>query len=31
MPGTAHLPNMERPEDFNRIVLGFLDELDRGA
>ena len=27
MPGTAHLPNMERPEDFNRIVLGFLDEL----
>ena len=28
MPGTAHLPNMERPEDFNRIVLGFLDELD---
>ncbi len=28
MPGTAHLPNMERPEEFNRIVLGFLDELD---
>jgi pimeloyl-ACP methyl ester carboxylesterase len=28
MRGTAHLPNMERPEDFNRIVLGFLDELD---
>ena len=28
MPGTAHLPNMERPEDFNRIVLGFLEELD---
>ncbi len=28
MPETAHLPNMEQPEDFNRIVLGFLDELD---
>jgi 2-hydroxy-6-oxonona-2,4-dienedioate hydrolase len=28
MPGTAHLPNFERPDDFNRIVLGFLDELD---
>ncbi len=24
MPGTAHLPNMERPEEFNRIVLDFL-------
>jgi 3-oxoadipate enol-lactonase len=22
--GTAHLPNLERPGDFNRIVLGFL-------
>ncbi len=30
MPGTAHLPNMERPEDFNRIVLGFLDGLYEG-
>ena len=28
MPGTTHLPNMERPEDFDRIVLGFLGELD---
>lgn len=25
MSGTAHLPNMERPEEFNRIVLEFLD------
>ncbi len=25
MPETAHLPNMERPEEFNGIVLGFLD------
>ncbi|HET7270663.1 MAG TPA: alpha/beta hydrolase, partial [Rubrobacter sp.] len=24
MPGTAHLPSMERPEEFNRIVLDFL-------
>jgi pimeloyl-ACP methyl ester carboxylesterase len=28
MPGTAHLPSMERPGDFNRIVLEFLEELD---
>ena len=25
MPDTAHLPNMERPEEFNRIVLEYLD------
>jgi pimeloyl-ACP methyl ester carboxylesterase len=25
MPGVAHLPNMERPEEFNRIVLDFLE------
>lgn len=24
MPGTAHLPPMEKPEQFNRIVLDFL-------
>lgn len=24
MPGTAHLPPMEKPEEFNRIVLDFL-------
>ncbi len=24
---TAHVPNMEKPEEFNRVVLGFL----RGA
>jgi pimeloyl-ACP methyl ester carboxylesterase len=24
MPGTAHLPNMERPEEFNNLVLDFL-------
>jgi pimeloyl-ACP methyl ester carboxylesterase len=24
MAGTAHLPNMERPEEFNRLVLDFL-------
>jgi pimeloyl-ACP methyl ester carboxylesterase len=22
--GTAHLPNLERPDEFDRIVLGFL-------
>lgn len=29
MAGTAHLPNMERPEEFNRHVLGFLEALSR--
>jgi 3-oxoadipate enol-lactonase len=24
MPGTAHLPSMERPDEFNRLVLDFL-------
>lgn len=24
VPGTAHLPNMERPQEFNRLVLDFL-------
>jgi pimeloyl-ACP methyl ester carboxylesterase len=28
---TAHLPGMERPDEFNRVVLGFLAELDRPA
>ncbi|MDP9437578.1 MAG: alpha/beta hydrolase, partial [Actinomycetota bacterium] len=27
MPGTAHLPNMERPGQFNRLVLDFLEGL----
>jgi pimeloyl-ACP methyl ester carboxylesterase len=26
MHGAAHLPNMERPEEFNRIVLDFLKD-----
>jgi pimeloyl-ACP methyl ester carboxylesterase len=25
--GVAHLPNMERPEEFNRIVLDFLEDF----
>jgi pimeloyl-ACP methyl ester carboxylesterase len=30
--GTAHLPNMERPEAFNRLVLEFLnDDVGGGA
>ena len=27
IPGTAHLPGMERPDEFNRLVLDFLDKL----
>ncbi len=26
MTGAAHLPNMERPEEFNRMVLDYLEE-----
>jgi pimeloyl-ACP methyl ester carboxylesterase len=26
MHGTAHVPNMERPEEFNRLVLDFLQD-----
>ncbi len=26
LPGCAHLPNMEQPEEFNRVVLEFLAE-----
>jgi pimeloyl-ACP methyl ester carboxylesterase len=26
MSGAAHLPNLERPEEFDRIVLGFLSQ-----
>jgi pimeloyl-ACP methyl ester carboxylesterase len=28
LPGTAHLPNMERPGEFNRVVLEFLSGLN---
>lgn len=28
MPGTAHLPNLEEPEEFNEHVLEFLKSLD---
>jgi pimeloyl-ACP methyl ester carboxylesterase len=24
IPGAAHLPSLERPEEFDRLVLGFL-------
>ncbi len=27
LPGCAHLPNMERPDEFNRAVLEFLAEI----
>ena len=26
IPGTAHVPNMERPDEFNKLLLGFLAE-----
>jgi 2-hydroxy-6-oxonona-2,4-dienedioate hydrolase len=29
IPGTAHHPHMEKPEEFNRIVLDFLNGLAR--
>src|ERR1700731_1234393 len=29
MRGVAHVPNMERPEEFNRLVLDFLSEQAR--
>lgn len=28
MRGVAHYPNMEKPEEFNRLVLGFLETLN---
>jgi hypothetical protein len=30
LAGTAHLPNMERPAEFNRVVLEFLAKLGPG-
>ncbi len=27
MAGVAHLPNMERPEEFNRILLDYLEDV----
>jgi pimeloyl-ACP methyl ester carboxylesterase len=27
MPGVAHVPNMERPDEFNRLVLDFLNSI----
>jgi 3-oxoadipate enol-lactonase len=26
--GAAHVPSMERPDEFDRLVLGFLDEIE---
>jgi pimeloyl-ACP methyl ester carboxylesterase len=28
IPGTAHLPSMERPDEFNRVVISFLERHD---
>jgi pimeloyl-ACP methyl ester carboxylesterase len=27
--GTAHVPNMERPDEFDRLVLDFLRSIDK--
>jgi pimeloyl-ACP methyl ester carboxylesterase len=27
MEGTAHVPNMEKPEEFSKVVLDFLDDV----
>ena len=27
IPGTAHHPNMEKPQEFNRVVIEFLEQL----
>jgi pimeloyl-ACP methyl ester carboxylesterase len=26
IPGTAHVPSMEKPKEFDELVLGFLEE-----
>jgi pimeloyl-ACP methyl ester carboxylesterase len=31
VPDTGHLPNMERPAEFNAILLGFLHSVARRA
>ncbi len=28
MPGTGHLMHMEKPTEFNSILLDFLDEIE---
>jgi len=30
LPWAGHLPNLERPAEFNRVVLEFLAKLDPG-
>ena len=31
IPGTAHHLNMEKPEVFNRVVIDFLEQVDRSG
>jgi len=31
LSGVGHLPNLERPGDFNEHLLGFLDRARSGA
>ena len=28
--GAGHLPNIERPDEFNQVVLGFLSRAKKG-
>lgn len=28
IPGTKHTPNMDTPDEFNRLLAGFVDQLD---
>ncbi|MBA3366212.1 MAG: alpha/beta fold hydrolase [Actinobacteria bacterium] len=30
IPGTAHMPSMEKPAEFNQLVLDFLSSIDGG-
>ena len=31
LPGTAHLPNLEQPERFNRALLAFCESLPQAG
>jgi pimeloyl-ACP methyl ester carboxylesterase len=31
VPGAGHVVHVERPAEFNRVLLGFLDEVSAGS
>jgi pimeloyl-ACP methyl ester carboxylesterase len=31
MTGAAHLPNIERPEEFDRVLLDYLEDYLEGV